>query len=226
MKKSLPVIAAANWQAASRPNHLTREKFQAAYVTLEAKAPGQNLDRRIATKSSLVAKYRPSAGDSGTAVQDMSGNGYDAQLRDGVLHTPLGSKGHNYTVLISFGAEQTPGILLSGPDTAFGLTALDCGTSLAFFSDGFVYPLNNYTLPSSRSGSTMREIILHGTENSTSAYVDGTYAGAFVIALDGTPVVQPMAFVAPVQRIGTTGGTLGMFAVWDGLQDVSEITLA
>ena len=90
MRESLPVIAAANWQAASRPNHLTRAQFQAAYPILATNAPGQNLDRRILTAGSLVAKYHPSSAD-GSTVEDISGNGYHAHIREGILHTPLGS---------------------------------------------------------------------------------------------------------------------------------------
>lgn len=70
--------------------------------------------------------------------------------------------------------------------------------------------------------------MLLGTENSTSAYVDGQHAGDFLIALDGTTVFQPMAFVAPVQRVtvgsANTERTLTRFAVWDGLQEVSAIS--
>ena len=53
MKEGLPVIAAANWQAASRANHLTHAQFLQAFPALEASSPGQNLDRRIPSKGSL-----------------------------------------------------------------------------------------------------------------------------------------------------------------------------
>lgn len=225
MKQGLPVIAAANWQAASRPNHLTREQFDVSLPLLAASAPGHNLHRRIASGGSLIAKYMPS-GKSG-AVEDMSGNGYDAQLRDGILYTPLESKGHNYTVLISFSSSYASGTLLTGPDTSFGFSSSAGDMTLAFSAGNIVYPLHNYTLPPiSRSG--MREIILFGTENSTLAYVDGAYAGDFVVVIDlnGVRYKQPMAFVAPVQQIGMVGSILQTFAVWDGLQDISNITQA
>ncbi|KAI0347822.1 glycoside hydrolase [Trametopsis cervina] len=222
MKEGLPVIAAANWQASVRPNHLNRDQFLLAYPTLEASVPGQNLDRRIKSKSSLVAEYKISGRAS--LVKDTSDNGYDAKLQNGVLHTPLGSKGHNYTVLVSFTSSQPNGTLLVGPDSSFGVTAVGDGHTLAFTSYNIVYPLFNFTLPTSKSSE--REIILHGTENSTSAYVDGQYAGDFVIGLDGTTVFQPMAFVAPVQQVGGPGNEVARFAVWDGLQDISKISHA
>ena len=231
-KEGLPVVLAANWQAASRPNHLTHQQFLAAYPKLEARAPGQNLDRRIPSKSSLVAQYILSSHTVAGTVKDASGNGYDGHLQDGVLHTPLGSKGHNYTVLLSVQFSHPPaaGTLLSGPDTSFGLASSGNGsTTLAFASNNIVYPLHNVSLPTFISSKL--EIILLGTENRTSAYVDGRYAGDFAIALDGTTVLQPMAFVAPVQQIAVgnasgTGTQVNRFTVWDGLQDVSTISRA
>ena len=85
------------------------------------------------------------------------------------------------------------------------------------------FPLFNYSLPTTKSA--LREIILLGTENSTSAFVDGKHAGDFVVGLDGTTTFQPIAFVAPVQHIGGPECTeVKSFIVWDGLQDVSKIS--
>ncbi|GJE85784.1 glycoside hydrolase family 20 protein [Phanerochaete sordida] len=219
VKDGLPVIAAVDWQAASRPNHLTHAQFLQAYPVLEAHAPGQNLDRRIASKTALVARYAWAAGTpSGVRVPDTSGNGYDAMLERGVLRTPLGSKGHNYTVLISVGCTLESGVLLSGPDTSFGVTQFGGGSTLAFTSTNIVYPLLNYTFGPTCS-SNGREVILVGTENRTAAWVDGKHAGDFMIGIDGTTEFQPMAFVAPVQQIHTES-----FTLWDGVQNISRIS--
>lgn len=67
VKEGVPVIAAANWQAAARPNHLTHAQFLQAYPALEAHAPGQNLDRRIPSSSALIVEYRLSGGGQGLA---------------------------------------------------------------------------------------------------------------------------------------------------------------
>lgn len=219
VKEGLPVIAAANWQAASRPNHLTHPQFLQAFPILEASAPGQNLARRVPSRTDLVARYDWVAGArSGTRVADTSGNGYDAVLQNGVLHTPLGSKGHNYTVLISVGCAHESDVLLSGPDTSFGVTSHGGGRTLAFTSSNIVYPLLNYTFhPACRSKGW--EVILHGTENDTTAWVDGKHAGNFVIGIDGTTEFQPMAFVAPAQQIHVE-----RFVLWNGVQEIASIS--
>ncbi len=223
-KKGLPVIAAANWQAASRPNHLTHAQFLLAYPTLEATAPGQNLDRRVQSKGDVVIKYQvPERLPGKSAVPDLSGNGYDASFENGILRTPLGSKGHDYTLMISASSVQTSGTLLTGPDSAFGFTESGNGPTLAFTSSNIVYPLFNYTLPTI-SVSSSREIILSWTENRTSAWVDGCYVGDFLIGIDGTTTYEPMAFVAPVEQIGGQDSGVETFTLWNGLQDVSQIT--
>ncbi|KAI8990485.1 glycoside hydrolase [Trametes punicea] len=225
LKQGLPVVASAGWQAASRPNHLTHDEFLAAFPTLEASAPGQNLDRRIPSKGAVVVDYDLSHLNPVGAVfvKDLSGNGYDARLEDGVLHTPLGSKGHNYTLLIRAQLTGAPGTLLSGPDDSLGLEALpDGGLTLAFTSSNITYLLSNSSLPA--LDATRRDIVLTGTENGTSAFVDGVHAGDFLISIDQTNVFAPMAFVAPVQTVGGKAVRLERFIVWDGIQSVAVVS--
>lgn len=218
MKEGIPVIAAANWQAAARPNHLTHDQFLQAYPVLEASAPGQNMDRRIPSNTSLIAEYHLSGTEkSSSPIKDISGNGYDALFLNGVVDTPLGSKGANYTLLISASRVNTSGVLLSGPDTSFGLTPSGGSHTLAFNSTNIAYPLTNFTL---NSNLNTTEIILVGTETSTTAWVDGVRVGDFSIGIDGTSVLQPMAFVAPVQQLRS----IDVFMLWDGLQDISSIS--
>lgn len=219
MKEGVPVIAAANWQAAARPNHLTHAEFLQAYPALEASAPGQNLDRRILSKSALIVEYRLSGAErTGSPIKDLSGNGYDARFVNGAVDTPLGSKGANYTLLISAGRVNASGVLLSGPDTSFGVTAAEGGThTLSFNSTNILYSLPDFFLDQEADAN---EIILQGTENSTAMWVNGKLAGEFMIGIDGTSVVQPMAFVAPVQQLRR----IEAFKLWDGLQDVSTIS--
>lgn len=219
VKQGLPVIAAASWQAASRANHLTHAQFLQAFPTLEASAPGQNLDRRVRSKGSLVAEYVVRKATDGS-VEDRSGNGYHARLSNGVLHTPLGSKGHNYTLLISVNLRDASGTLLAGPDNSFGFTAIDGAPTLAFVSSNITYPLFNYTLPLK---GPPHDIVIVGTETSTMVWVDGQRAGEFVIGIDGTAQFQPMAFVAPVQQIGQLRSRVERFALWDGMRDVASL---
>lgn len=147
----------------------------------------------------------------------MSGNGYDALFSNGVVDTPLGSKGPNYTLLISASRVNVSGVLLSGPDTSFGLTPSGSSHTLAFNSTNIVYPLPNFIL---NPNSNRTEIILLGTETSTTVWVNGVQVGDFVIGIDGTSELQPMAFVAPVQQLQG----VELFMLWDGLQNVRSIS--
>lgn len=228
IKMGLPVISAQSWQSALRPNHLTHEQFLTGFPILEQSAPGQNLDRRIPSKGSVVVEYDLSgtSWQNSGEVHDKSGNEYTGRLKDGVITTPLGSKGHNYTLLINTTIPHTSGNLLSGPDDTFGFTALGMnGTvTLSFNSTNITYPLANYSVPNSVSSSSWMEIIITGTEKGTSAFVDGVHVGDFLVTIGGTSLVEPMAFVAPLLRIGLPGGTVSRFVVWDGIQDVATVS--
>ncbi|KAI9057723.1 glycoside hydrolase family 20 protein [Trametes sanguinea] len=230
LKQGLPVVASAGWQAASRPNHLTHDAFLAGYPPLEAVAPGQNLDRRIPSKGAVVVEYdltHPASAQGTGRVEDRSGNGYDAQVADGVLRTPLGSKGFNYTLLLRAKLDGSPGTLLSGPDDSFGLGAAPGGgLTLAFSSSNITYLLSNFTLPTAHSKGAAREIILTATENGTSAFVDGAHAGDFMVSIDQTSVLAPMAFVAPVQTVGGRGIEVERFILWDGIQSIATVSEA
>ncbi|KAH9857963.1 glycoside hydrolase [Lenzites betulinus] len=225
LKQGLPVVASAGWQAAARPRHLTHAQFLAAFPALEAAAPGQNLDRRVPSRGALVAEYDLTGGAKMASVRDQSGNGYDARLVGGVLHTPLGSKGHNYTLLLRAQLPDAPGTLLAGPDDSFGVAALPGGgLTLAFTSSNITYLLSNYTLPAHGEQDAV-DIVLTGTEHGTSAFVDGAHAGDFIVSIDQTDVFEPMAFVAPVQTVGGKGVGLEKFVLWDGIQSMATITV-
>ncbi|OSD03296.1 glycoside hydrolase family 20 protein [Trametes coccinea BRFM310] len=227
LKQGLPVVASAGWQAASRPNHLTHDAFLAGYPPLEAAAPGQNLDRLIPSKGAVVVDYDLTTHSASARVEDRSGNGYDARVVDDVLRTPLGSKGFNYTLLLRAKLDGSPSTLLSGPDDSFGVEAAQGGgLTLAFTSSNITYLLSNFTLPAEHSKSTAREIVLTATENGTSAFVDGVHAGDFLVSIDQTSVLAPMAFVAPVQTVGGRGIELERFILWDGVQSVATVSAA
>ena len=219
----IPVISAHSWQSATRPNHLTHEQFLTGFPILELVAPGQNLNRRISSKGSVVVEYDLSTTSHASGkVLDKSGNGYTGILKNGVVSTQLGSKGHNYTLLVNTTSPLTSGTLLAGPDDTFGFAAFGQGMTLAFNSTNITYPLVNYTLPA--SPSPWMEIILTGSEGGTSAFVDGVHVGDFLVTIRGSSVKVPMAFVAPLQMIGLPGGRVSKFVVWDGIQDVAAIS--
>lgn len=216
------MIAAASWQAASRPNHLTHDQFLASFPSLERAAPGQNLDRRVVSKGAIVVEY-DLLPNQGASVPDKSGNGYTGALSGNVIRTPLTSKGHNYTLLVNTTSAATPGTLLAGPDDTFGLTNFGRGVTLAFNSTNITYALPNFTLPAKPSSPWM-EIIITGTEGSTSAFVNGVHVGDFTVSIDGTSVIRPMSFVAPVQQIGGAAKPVTRFVLWDGLQNIAAIS--
>ncbi|KAI0778402.1 glycoside hydrolase [Trametes elegans] len=231
LKQGLPVVAAAAWHAASRGGPaLSHAQFLAGYPPLAAAAPAQNLGRRVPSAGAVVVDYALAhtptrAGSARRAapvrIPDRSGNGYDARLTaDGVLHTPLGSKGHNYTLLLRATLGGAPGTLLTGPDNTFGLVeAAGGGLTLAFTSSNVTYPLANYILPPV-AGAT-HDIVLNGTEDGTSAFVDGTHAGDFLVSIDQTDVFAPMAFVAPLHTVGGEGVRIEKLIIWDGIHSTN-----
>ena len=94
------------------------DEYYSIFEPLQAAIPGQNLDRRIPSKSSTILSYDFSNSNSKT-VKDKSGNGYHGTLnskcdvKNSVLtlkngceiSTPLTSKGKNYT--LSFSVKPT-----------------------------------------------------------------------------------------------------------------------
>ena len=167
---------------------------------------------------------RPAAG---AAVRDESGNGYDARVAPGgALLTPLGSKGANYTLVVRAALSGAPGVLLAGPDDSFGLAPAPGGggaLTLAFTSSNITYLLSNFTLAQEGLAESTAVIALAGTENGTSAWLNGTRVGDFLVSIDGTSVMEPMAFVAPVQTLGGTSGQIEKIELWDGIQE-SKLT--
>ncbi|KIJ38394.1 glycoside hydrolase family 20 protein, partial [Sphaerobolus stellatus SS14] len=118
IRNGLPIILAANWQAAPRPMRLTREQFDAGFPALQLVAPGQNLHRLIKSRGPLIVEYNIPK-KSPAKIKDTSGNEYDGTVNNGIITTPLTSKGHNYTLLVEITTPKNPGTFLSGPDNSF-----------------------------------------------------------------------------------------------------------
>ena len=180
-------------------------------------------DRRVPSHRAVVLKYDLSSGipSKGGVVKDESGNAYDGHVAAGscVVGTPLGSKGHNYTLLVRVALSGAPGTLLSGPDDEFGVAVGAGGRlTLAFTSSNITYPLSNFTFPAAPSTTNTTQIVLTASEGGTSAFVDGAHAGDFLVSIDGTSVMEPMAFVAPVHTLGGAGGCIENIVLWDGIQ--------
>ncbi|KAL4262367.1 glycosyl hydrolase 20 family protein [Pleurotus pulmonarius] len=216
-KRGLPVVAANAWHAPTRSTALTQEQFDSVFDVLEASAPGQNLDRRIKSKGVEVVVYDFAVKNGGPTiiVKDTSGNGYNAVLEGRVTESggglmlengsrvsiPLGSKGANYTSLLSYSITvpiQAPtATLLSGPDNSLILSrAANGSTTFAFVSSNITYPLTGFALP---TGTHSTDLAIQGTEDSTTVFVNGTRVGDFRVTIRNSAISSPMSFVAPVR---------------------------
>jgi hexosaminidase len=220
MKEGIPVVAANAWKSSTRAGHLTHAQFLSSFTALEAAAPSQNLDRRIPHRGHVVVDYELTTKTNST-VRDLSGNHFDAQrTANGMVETPLKSFGHNYTfrLLSSSRTAKRGEVLLSGPDDSFGLTQTSIGIAPEFVSSNISYPLHNFTL----GEDSWREIVVTGTENGTNVFVDGKPAGAFVTFIDGSKTLSvPMAFVVPLQQIGSD---VARFTLWDEILDIAVVS--
>lgn len=234
-KRGLPITASAGWQAASRRNRLTEQEFDLGFPVLQASIPGQNLDRKVKSKTSLIAAYEFSniSGSIGMKIEDKSGNGYGGRVvEQGIMNTPLRSKGLNYTFLLQLRVTKSSlqaGNILTGPDDTFGIVQNGTGFTFAFNSTNITYALQNYTLPLvtkvNKKNTPVLEVVIIGTEKGTSAYIDGKFVGSFVVAIPAAPMPVHMSFVAPLQTVRYDPTDFGLavekLVVWDGVNNVS-----
>ena len=126
LRNGLPALADKQWGG-----DLLMDEYNSIFEKLQAATPGQNLDRRIASKTSTIFSYDFSTALFPTSqkIYDKSGNGYDAFVKGGCnvfnstlilksgcsVATPLSSKGRNYTLSFSVKPlSSTPGTLSSG----------------------------------------------------------------------------------------------------------------
>lgn len=140
IRDALPALGDKQWGGS-----LTLEQYHQIFDTLQAAAPGQNLDRRIPSISDTIFFYDFSAGvisanSSSIMIPDDSGNDYDAVFHgpssalsktngstalhftseSTYLKTPLSSKGRNYTLSFSINIDKAvPGApILTGSDSS------------------------------------------------------------------------------------------------------------
>ncbi|KAL0935659.1 glycosyl hydrolase family 20 [Colletotrichum truncatum] len=225
-RDGLPALADKQWGGS-----LKEYEYDAIIETLIAAAPGQNLDRRIKSESSVILDYHfPKQNTCSRKIKDQSGNGYDGishgcQIHNSTLHldgrcyveTPLDSKGRNYTLSFSVHPlSSEPGVLFSGPDSAL-VAGNGSSTNLTFIAAGIAFPLN-YTLPL----HTWTDVVISGIGGSTfltasSQTGNQTRNMEFLtrIEANGVPsangvmvIWKPMAIEAPLREIGR--GFIGM----------------
>lgn len=149
----LPALGDKQWGG-----DIGEKEYDSIFSKLHAAIPGQNLDRRVKSKSDTILKYT-FKNTSEDTVKDSSGNGYDGTLhgctvKDSAVHfengcyieTPLSSKGRDYTLSFSVKpTSNTPGTLFDGLDSTL-LNGNGTISNVTFVSGGNPYSLN-YSLP-------------------------------------------------------------------------------
>lgn len=235
LRDALPPLGDKQWGGT-----LTRDEYDAIFEKLVPFIPGQNLDRRIASKTSTILSYdfsepswfSPSSwfgGGGGSNIPDKSGNGYHGTSHGCVIahgaatfahgctiSTPLGSKGRNYTLSFSVKpTSSTPGPLFTGPESAL-LAGNGTSSKVMLITGGNAYPLN-YTLPVNE----WSDVSLVGRGNATYLEVGGkTLEFTTTIGVNGEFFVYdlPMSILAPLSTIGGEGfeGLISSVVLKDG----------
>ncbi|KAF6806339.1 glycosyl hydrolase family 20 [Colletotrichum sojae] len=217
-RDGLPALADKQWGG-----EVSEGDYGTLFAVLQPSVPGQNLDRRIPSEGPTIVEYdfKQGRGRNGTAVEDLSRNGYHATTtcamgEEGAIltpscsiKTPLTQKGRDYTLSFSIKpTSESKGAIFSGGDSGlwFGNGTVD---SVMLFSGESTYALN-YTFP---VGSW------------TNASLIGQGRQTFLDVGDGEPkefltimgwqgyryVWAPMAVEAPLATVGGSGfeGVIG-----------------
>lgn len=210
-RDALPALADKQWGG-----NLTEKDYDSIFDKLHGAIPGQNLDRRIPSHSSVIVDYQFDDDNHNSLVVDHSGNGYDATMTgctvtnstihlDGkcVLHTPLNSKGRNATLSFSiYPTSSEPAPLFQGGDST-----LIVGGNVTLRTGGNPYSLN-YSLPL----YTWTDVSLSLLGNKTILSADNAAPMEFltefepdgVASANGTVVVwASIAIELPLAKIGT-----------------------
>ncbi|KAH8817293.1 glycoside hydrolase superfamily [Xylogone sp. PMI_703] len=216
VRDGLPALGDKQWGG-----KLTLSEYESVYPKLQAAVPGQNLDRRIASKSSTILHYTFNEGIFGLlpVVPDVSGNKYDGSLHggakvrngalylngNGYLQTPLGSKGRNYT--LSFSVMPTSsalgGTLFSGPDSSL-LNGNGTSPKLMLVSGNIAYPVDLTLLRNKWTDVTIEGI---GAQTFISIKPQGASKQTQEVTINmgiwgGGMLEGPMAIEAPIEKIG------------------------
>ncbi|PSN65093.1 beta-hexosaminidase [Corynespora cassiicola Philippines] len=218
-REGIPALADKQWGG-----NLTAAEFSSVLEALHPSIPGQNLDRRIPSKSSTILEYAFDGGystsnSSTSGIIDSSGNGYDGttdctkteagavSIDSCSIQTPLSSKGRDYTLTLSFLLssldDTNNATLISGRDSTLMLTP-----NVTFFAGGEYFRLNS-SLPIDQR----LDLSIIGRGNRTFAKIDDGAEEEFLtkMGINGERFEWgPMAFEAPLQTIG------GENAGWTG----------
>jgi hexosaminidase len=212
-REGIPAIADKQWGG-----DLGSAELRPLLETLHRFVPGQNLERRITSRTSTVVEYsfdESNCSGSRPEVRDRSGNGYHGttdcvatengalKIDSCSLRTPLFSKGRDYTLTLSLTISSldntTEAILVSGSDSTLMLTP-----EITFFADGNYFRLNS-TLPLNQKVDL--SIIARG--NQTFSKINNGVEEEFLtrLGVNGERYEWgPMAFEAPLREVGGQNG--------------------
>ncbi|KAJ0160612.1 Beta-hexosaminidase [Colletotrichum tanaceti] len=210
-RDGLPALADKQWGG-----EVAEADYQGLFAALQPLAPGQNLDRRVASKGSTILEYdfRQGRGSNST-VEDLSGNQYHATSTCAAgdqgafltpscrITTPLGQKGRNYT--LSFSIKPTSdakGAIFSGGDSGLWFGNGTVG-AVMLFSGESTYALN-YTFP---VGSwTNASLIGRGRQTFLAVGAGEPMEFLTVMGWNGDRFVwAPIAVEAPLATVGGSG---------------------
>ncbi|KAL4879549.1 beta-hexosaminidase [Aspergillus karnatakaensis] len=236
-RDGLPALADKQWGG-----QLLEGQYDAVIESLRDVIPGQNLDRKVESKSNLVLQYALDTPQRGTKVKDRSGNNYHGTLRgdchigkNGLrlsetcqLNTALLTLGRNYTLRLEVHpTSSSPGTLFTGPDSTLvsGTTSENAVTMISGlhpYSLNYTLPVNRWTrveLIGKGESTYLKVSTLSRTGECTArqAFEFLTRIDTHSVAAGGnfTSVWMPMAFEAPLARFG--GGFTGYIrhiSVW------------
>jgi hexosaminidase len=214
-RRGIPALADKQWGG-----NLTAAELDPLLAKIRESIPGQNLERRIQSATSVIMDYT-FAGESAqmSNVRDVSGNKYDGTsdcltsdrnsllVDDCTLVTPLFSKGRDYkltvSMLLSSLDEPTNATLISGRDSTLMLTP-----NVTLFQGGNYYRLNTSLPLHSRI-----DLEIIGRGNQTFAKLNNRTEEQFLtkMGINGARFEWgPMAIEAPVHQLG------GQNAGWSG----------
>ncbi|OAQ58894.1 beta-hexosaminidase [Pochonia chlamydosporia 170] len=211
-KQGIPALADKQWGG-----NLTSDQYPDVFGRLlAANIPGENLERRIKSKGSVIFNYTDFS-TGGGKVKDSSPNGYNASTdcrssRQSLqvtpscsLTMPLSSKGRNYTLSISLKLNKLPDpnntTLLSGEDSALMLTP-----NITLFASGNYYRLNRTV----ELGKWLAlKVVARGAHTYASVAGDGKENEFLAGISNGKGTVwKEIAIEAPIRRVGGWEGEL------------------
>ncbi|KAI0465961.1 putative beta-N-hexosaminidase [Xylaria cf. heliscus] len=210
VRRGIPLVAARSWSG-SRGVGIDIASIGESLNFLAARAPGQNLDRRV-TVPSIQANQPGQTGHQGELISWARGD----EAADDEVHLGYGSKGVDYTLTLS----ATGPFTLSSDDVTLALSE---NGSLVFGADGWEYPLRSVAeadgfdpgapgrIWANITSSTHTPLTITTPANITitsdvigggRVYVNDAFRGRFeVFVFGGHNTVfswSQMAFVAPV----------------------------